>query len=198
MKQYLFLLLLCPHLGAFAQGYIEKIEAYQVEQFESFKDPENSPLLPEDLEDFERLEFFPIRELYCVKAQFTEKKGKPFEMPTSTDRKPIYQSVGLLQFELNGEKLELTVYKNIALSKNKEYENYLFVPFKDLTCGAESYGGGRYLDLQEPQNDEPWILDFNLSYNPYCAYNHTYSCPIPPAENHLKVRIEAGVKDYRR
>lgn len=197
MKQRLFLLLLCPCLGSFAQGYIERIEAYQVEQFKSFKDPDNSPLTPEDLEDFERLEFFPIRELYCVKAQFVKKKGEKFEMPTSTDRKPIYQSVGLLQFELNGEKLELTVYKNIALSKNKEYENYLFVPFKDLTCGVESYGGGRYLDLQEPQNDEPWVLDFNLSYNPYCAYNHTYSCPIPPVENHLKVRIEAGAKAYR-
>jgi uncharacterized protein (DUF1684 family) len=78
-----------------------------------------------------------------------------------------------------------------------KYKNYLFVPFKDMTNGKETYGGGRYLDLEttDIQNDSV-ILDFNKAYNPYCAYSNGYSCPIPPKENHLAVSIEAGEKTF--
>ena len=76
------------------------------------------------------------------------------------------------------------------------YENYLFIPFRDITSGDETYGGGRYLDFRIPETDSVTI-DFNLSYNPYCAYNHKYSCPIPPAENSLPVKILAGEKTYK-
>ena len=196
MKIFLSFVLLIFGIFANAQTYVEKINAYQKELNESFKDTVHSPLLKEEIASFDHLDFFPISENYQVKAKFIKKRGKKFEMMTSTDRKPIYRSVGTLHFVLNQETLVLTVYKNIKLSKNKAYKNYLFIPFKDLTNGTESYGGGRYLDIQKPEKGQRWVLDFNKCYNPYCAYNHNYSCPIPPRENHLKVKIEAGVKVY--
>ena len=85
--------------------------------------------------------------------------------------------------------------RNIDLSKKPGYANYLFVPITDLTNGEETYGGGRYIDLRGPLG-KVVELDFNKAYNPYCAYGGKYSCPIPPIENHLGLRIEAGVKAF--
>src|SRR5690606_21025371 len=118
-----------------------------------------------------------------------------FEMPTTTERKPKYKKYGELTFVLLADTLKLSIYQNIGLITKPGYENYLFLPFKDLTNGKESYGGGRYLDLRIPQ-DSTLVLNFNLAYNPYCAYNHHYSCPIPPYENHLNVEIPVGVKAF--
>jgi hypothetical protein len=76
--------------------------------------------------------------------------------------------------------------------------SYGFIPFTDLTTGEESYGGGRYIDLEGLQrNEEKLVLDFNIAYNPYCAFTDYYSCPIPPEENNLPVAIEAGEKIYK-
>jgi hypothetical protein len=74
--------------------------------------------------------------------------------------------------------------------------NALFIPFRDETCGKESYGGGRYIDCEIPASGDKVMIDFNKAYNPYCAYNHSYSCVIPPEENRLTVRIEAGEKAF--
>ena len=100
--------------------------------------------------------------------------------------------MGTLHFTLNGTDEQLTVFQNIDLSRLEDYRNYLFVPFTDLTNGEQTYGGGRYLDLEGPLGDTV-ELDFNRAYNPYCAYGGRYSCPIPPQENHLEVSVEAGV-----
>ncbi len=116
-------------------------------------------------------------------------------MPTSGERKPLYCKVGDLSFNVDEVEVKLPVYQNIELSKGAEYENYLFLPFTDLTNGEETYGGGRYLDLEGPLEGIV-ELDFNMAYNPYCAYNDRYSCPIPPKENHINVRVEAGVKAF--
>jgi uncharacterized protein len=89
----------------------------------------------------------------------------------------------------------LNIYRNIDLSKKKEYKNYLFLPFLDLTSGNESYGGGRYIDMRIPKGNIITI-DFNKAYNPYCAYNHKYSCPVVPDENNLNIEIKAGVKKF--
>jgi uncharacterized protein (DUF1684 family) len=83
--------------------------------------------------------------------------------------------------------------------KNPTYKNYLFVPFKDLSSGKETYGGGRYLDFETTAIKEDLvILDFNKAYNPYCAFSSGFSCPIPPKENHLNVRVEAGEKNFKK
>ena len=81
----------------------------------------------------------------------------------------------------------------MRLKKEKEYKDYLFLPFRDGTSRKESYGGGRFLDLKKPKGKTIHI-DFNLAYNPYCAYSHRYTCPIPPPENELTIEIKAGEK----
>jgi uncharacterized protein (DUF1684 family) len=129
-----------------------------------------------------------------VIAKFVRtKKEKPFEMKTSTDRKPLYVKYGEVLFMIDGKELKLNVYKNIELSKKPGYKDYLFLPFSDLTSGNESYVGGKYIDLRIPKGDTI-VIDFNTSYNPYCAYNHKYSCPKVPLENDLNIEIKAGVK----
>ena len=80
-----------------------------------------------------------------------------------------------------------------------EFENYLFLPFNDTSNGKTTYGGGRFIDLEIPEKGSKTIsIDFNKAYNPLCAYNHKYSCPIPPAENNLSIEIPVGVKDYNK
>ena len=115
-------------------------------------------------------------------------------MPTSSGKFKQYQEYGKATFELDGKSFTLTLYQSLDLMKMKKYKDYLFLPFRDLTNEKETYGGGKYMDLKIPAGNEI-ILDFNQSYQPYCAYNaFDYNCPIVPAENKLPVRIEAGVK----
>jgi len=133
---------------------------------------------------------------YRVKAKFVRTPGsEPFEMPTTTDRKPIYEKYGVAHFEIKGKSYQLTIYQSLSSRQNPLYRNQLFLPFKDLTNGHKSYGGGRFINLTIPKDDSI-IIDFNKSFNPYCAYNGKYSCPIVPKENHLQVVIPAGVKKY--
>ena len=150
-------------------------------------------LKQDEIDHFEGLSFFKVDTVYRISGKFTRSIGKKFEMPTTTDRKPIYRRYGYVDFQLDGNTHRLTIYQNMALKKQKEYKKYLFIPFRDLTSGKESYGGGRYIDTEIPAG-ETLILDFNRAYNPYCAYSHRYSCPIPPEENTLKVEIRAGEK----
>jgi uncharacterized protein (DUF1684 family) len=186
-------------MSSFAQTWQAKeIEIYQQEMNAEFADSTQSPLKKADLVRFKSLDFFPINEKFAVKATFKRtKKTKKFQMPTTTTRKPWYKKYGELHFEIDGKKMQLTVYQNLDLIKKPGYEDYLFIPFTDLTSGVESYGGGRYLDFRIPKSKEI-ILDFNKAYNPYCAYNEKYSCPIPPAENDLQIKIEAGVKTFKK
>lgn len=164
---------------------------------EEFADPEHSPLSEADQKSFTGLSYFPFDGSYVVRAQFERTpKEKPFLMPTTTERLPRYVKYGILRFELHGQALQLSVYKNLDLSKKAGYENYYFIPFNDSTNGFETYGGGRYMDIYGPFEDTV-ILDFNRAYNPYCAYNSGYSCPIPPVENRLEIRIEAGVLEWK-
>lgn len=173
----------------------DSLEAYWGRINAEYRDPKHSPLLPADRAHFTALERYAPDPRYRVTATFKAREGKAFKMKTSTDRLPTYQAVGRLSFVLDGKKLKLSVYRNPELSARPEYANYLFVPFTDLTNGESTYGGGRYLDLEGPLGATV-ELDFNKAYNPYCAYGGKYSCPIPPAENHLPVAVEAGVKAF--
>jgi uncharacterized protein (DUF1684 family) len=147
----------------------------------------------DEIDHFGGLDYFDFDANYQITATFTKNKGKVFEMLTSTDRKPKYRRFGYVDFEVDGVKCRLEVYQNMKLKKKKEYKNYLFIPFRDGTSSKETYGGGRYLDVRIPDGKSV-LLDFNLLYNPYCAYSHRYSCPIPPEANTLKVEILAGEK----
>ena len=179
-----------------AQFSLAAIEKFQNELNAEYADAKTSPLLPEDLKTFQTLDFYPANEKFYVVAKFIRTENEqPFEMKTSTDRKPVYVKYGEAHFSIDGQTFQLNIYRNIELSKKEQYKDYLFLPFSDLTCGNESYIGGKYIDMKIPQGDTI-VIDFNTSYNPYCAYSHKYSCPKVPLENDLKIAIRAGVKKF--
>ncbi len=190
----IFLILSCdPPIDS---EYIKTIEDYRTEANTEFADSASSPLTKEGLAHFERLDFFPIDKKYRLMASFVlNPDPEPFEMETTTSRRPVYVKYGEAHFSLDGKEYMLEVYQSDKLKKMEELNEHLFLPFKDLTNGIESYGGGRFLDLKIPVG-ETIIIDFNKAYNPYCAYNHNYSCPVPPRVNHLNIAIPAGVKAY--
>ncbi len=170
------------------------VASFRAEKEAVFKDAEKSPLTEKDRKNFDGLPYFPAKEKYRVSADFKRVKGSVIEISTTTDRIARYRPYGELHFEIDGERGSLTVYESVTMGLQKEpLEELLFLPFTDATNGLETYGGGRYVDIMK-QEDDQWVLDFNLAYNPYCAYNGKYSCPVPPRNNRLDMRIEAGVK----
>ena len=199
MKNLLFILLFVLALSC--NGGKEPIPGeteFQKEMNAEYKDASTSPLKDKDRRDFKGLEFFKVDSSYVVKAKFERTPEEaPFEMKTTTDRLPVYVKYGVVTFSLKGKKYQLNVYQNQDLKKKEGYVDYLFLPFLDDTNGEESYGGGRYIDLRIPEGDE-LTIDFNKAYNPYCAYNEKYSCPIVPRENYLETKVEAGVKVFKK
>ena len=196
VRLILVLFILFTSAASFAQDALFEmgVASFRAEKEAVFKDPEKSPLTAKDRKNFNGLPYYPAKEEYRVYAAFKRVKGSVIEMPTTTDRIARYRPYGELNFEINGKRGSLTVYESVAMGLQKEpEEELLFLPFTDATSGLETYGGGRYVDIKK-QDGEEWVLDFNLAYNPYCAYNGKYSCPIPPPDNRLEMRIEAGVK----
>ena len=165
-----------------------------------FRNKTETPLKDEDFAEFKGLNYFPENKKFVVKATFKRTSDeKYFQMPTSSGKSKKFVKYGVLSFKLNGKKLSLNVYQADAevLKKNPEYADLLFIPFKDLTNGTKTYSGGRYVDIKTPTDNEV-ILNFNLAYNPNCAYgSDRYNCPIPPKENALQIKIEAGEKIYK-
>jgi uncharacterized protein (DUF1684 family) len=177
-------------------NFKKDIERFQRKLNKEFEDPQESPLTKEELETFKSLDFFPADTNFRVIAKVERTKDpKPFKMKTTTDRLPLFTVYAYVTFKLKGKTFRLPVYQNQKLMRTTEFEDYLFLPFTDPTNGKTTYGGGRYLDLEIPEGDT-MVIDFNKAYNPYCAYNGKYSCPIPPKENHIDVEVTAGVKKF--
>ncbi|NAS11188.1 DUF1684 domain-containing protein [Flavobacteriaceae bacterium R33] len=175
---------------------VQEILDFQRNLDAEFKDPDSSPLADRHRKDFEGLDFFKPDTSYRVVASLKRTPDAvPFLMPTNTDRKSEEVVYGIALFYLKGEWHELEIYQTRELMQEEGYEDYLFLPFLDLTNGKETYAGGRYLDLRIPQGDS-LIIDFNRAYNPYCAYNPKYSCPIVPRVNALNIPVTAGVKAF--
>lgn len=174
------------------KSYEGKIQAYRDSVDRVFADKMQSVLLPEDRKNFQGLNYFPIDSNYRCPITFESDTGEWFKMPTTTDRLVWYRKYGVIHFVLFNDSFRLAVYQNMEQT-DSEYADYLFCPFTDPTNGSETYGGGRYLDLRT-SDLRGGFLDFNMAYNPYCAYNYKYSCPIPPKENKLNIAIQAGVK----
>ncbi len=193
---FFIFLLLCSVVNAQEKWSRTGVEDFQRTLNSEYIDPKESPLMKSDLATFKTLDFFPINEEFAVSARLVKSTNeKAFQMKTSTARLPIYKKYGELHFVLKGKAFVLNVYQNQDLIKTPGYEKNLFLPFSDLTCGKESYIGGRYIDMKIPESDTI-LIDFNTAYNPYCAYNHMYSCPLVPMENDLNIAIEAGVKKF--
>ena len=185
----LFLLLNCDN----RKRYNNDLTPFQREINDFFKDASVSPLKKRDLKNFRGLDFFTYDSTYLVTAKLTKTpKEKPFMMLTTTDMMVEYIKYGTVSFELLNNQYSLDIYKN--LEDPNERDN-LFLPFLDDTNGNESYGGGRYINLDIPQVDN-LIIDFNSAFNPYCVYDEKYSCPIVPRENYIPLEIKAGVKNF--
>lgn len=194
-----FLFFLIQGFAGYGQSSIElDVLQYRDSVDRVFSDPELTILSDEYLDNFDGLPYYPYDEVFRVQAWYESLEGQEvFQMKTTTDRIPEYLPAGRLHFTLGGQELELTVYRNVELTKKDEYKDYLFVPFTDLSNGETTYLGGRYLDFRAHELGDTCYIDFNTCYNPYCVYSKRYSCPIPPIENHLTVKIEAGIKAFR-
>jgi uncharacterized protein (DUF1684 family) len=187
--------------GADAQAapdYVASVKQFHAGWDATMRDPRQSPLKPTERARFHGISWFPIQSSYRVTTRFTQMPGKQtLTMRTSSGETVSYVRVGVLTFTLKGQPCRLNAYQTAQPATSEERDaDTLFIPFTDATSGHESYGGGRYIEV--PRGKANTItLDFNLAYNPYCAYTTGYSCPIPPQENHLSIAVKAGARAYR-
>ena len=171
-----------------------QIEAFRKQKDKFFLENQDSPLTQEDKDQGKGLSYYDFDEKYRVNAKLIpEQHPGIFRVQTTTGDHKEYTRIGRLEFELDGQQLCLTAF--MPPSDEPLHGNRIFVPFRDKTSGKESYGAGRYLDLNKRESGE-YVVDFNKAYNPYCAYSPYYSCPLPPGENNLTVEIRAGEKLY--
>src|SRR5687768_10172723 len=162
-----------------------ELESMRAEKDEFFGNDPQSPLTREQRKDFHGLHYFAENAALRLEVKAEEYPVKEeFAMQTSTGSVQMYSRFGKFSFEVDGQPVELTIYQS---------DNGFFLPFIDSLAGRETYPAGRYLE-PEPLPGGRFFVDFNLAYNPYCAYNEMWSCPITPSENRLKVAIRAGEK----
>ena len=177
-----------------ADDWAGQVEAQRQAKREHFRDSPRSPL-PASM----RGDAFPGLDYYGTDPEYRfvlpvheHDETETVTVETTADGEQTYRRWGEFRFSVDGESVTLQAYRPLG------GEDRLWVPFRDATSGEETYGAGRYLDL-EPERDRvdgEWVVDFNLAYNPTCAYNHAYECPLVPPENWLDVAIEAGEKAF--
>ena len=162
---------------------MSKLEQFRKEKDEFFRQSPQSPLLPEQQASFTGLSYFPENPELRLSVEVNRfPEGQEVKIQTNTGDVQTYRRFGRFKFEVEGQPAELTIFEN---------EYGYFLPFADSLAGQETYGAGRYLE-PERLADGRFDVDFNLAYNPYCAYNERWSCPITPAENRLKLPVRAG------
>ncbi len=177
--------------------YNDSIYYTREDKFIKFNDSTTSRFNKEEREKFTGFKYYEPNVDYRVHASFKIDTTTPqFGMKTSTSRTPNYRAYGLLDFMLNDTSYRLTAYQNMDYKDHPEHGKYLFIPFKDNTNTITTYGAGRYIDIEIPEKDTI-LIDFNLAYNPYCAYYNRWSCPLVPFENHLNTNIPVGEKKYK-
>ena len=189
----LLIVLLVLSLHSSGQGHKAQVAEWQKKYMDDFLSDASSPLKKDDLQ---YLRFYDADSTYRVTAkEELLSNEQSFIMPVFVGTGRQYVRYAILKFTLKGQPMQLTVYRNIALSAMPQYKDYLFLPFTDETNGTETYGGGRYIDLRDDDFKSNEIeIDFNKSYNPYCAFSGGYACPKPPEENHLQIAVNAGEK----
>ncbi len=154
-----------------------------------------SPLTWEQRANFQGLDYYEDNDdlVFTAVVERFPADEPLIEMSTNTGDQRPYRRWGRFHFEVDGKAAALTIYSD------PQGEDF-FLPFRDATSGQETYGAGRYMDNHrpglQPVGETKVEIDFNFAYNPYCAYNENYSCPLPPAENWLKVPILAGEKKF--
>lgn len=181
--------------GAFKKQIKKHRQAYK----EDFLKDERSPFHGKE-EALDDIKFFKPNLDYRCDCQFNiTPNAQPFLMATYSGATRNYVQYGRLYCMVKGQEISLAVYRNLALIRMPQYKNHLFIPFKDLTNGDKTYGGGRYIDIETTDIKENQVsIDFNKCYNPWCAFSDGYNCPIPPVDNHLTIEILAGEKNYKK
>lgn len=182
-------------LNAQSNSYLLEIENHRAKENADFRNAEKSPLNSQERLAFEGHDYFPIDPDYKVIADFVPTpSAKPFPLVTSKGTTRTYKKLGDLSFTIKGEPLSLEVYQQVMGFVISNEPVILFLPFIDKTTGVTTYDAGRYMHYEGIPEGNKWEVDFNKAYNPYCAYNESYSCPVVPQPNHLPVAIEAGIK----
>lgn len=190
---FIYTLLQSSHTGQDPAIYTAQIETDRRDKDSSFKAGKDSPLLPDDKANFKGLSYYPVKPELRIIARL-ERLPEPayIQIENTTEGSENYLRWGWAHFQFQGKEQKLLI-----LQPTTGDTDYLFIPFADETSARETYGAGRYLEVSEPEGNKI-VLDFNQAYNPYCAYNEKYSCPLPPRENLLTVAIEAGEKTYEK
>lgn len=168
--------------------------AWRAEKDRYMRQSPESPVPEARRASFPPLPYYPIDPAYQVPASLAMAPGEDvLELPTSTGLRRKMRKIGALQFTLKGQPLALTAFVDASTNDVRR----LFVPFGDLTNGAETFPGGRYLDLDRTATGI-YDLDFNRAYHPFCLFNEEYDCPYPPRENRLSIPIRAGERLEQR
>ena len=179
------------HAGHEHVDYPTAVEMFRADKDEYFRRAHDSPIPHDQRHDFPGLPYFPVDEALRFEGlelePYAGNEPVSFQIPISDGRLRDAERAGTLTFELGGAKQRLTGYRFL-----KDRSGSVFVPFLDVTSGTETYGAGRYLDLDPDPEDGTYVIDFNLAYHPSCVYDARFACPLTPAENRLPVRIEAG------
>ncbi len=176
------------------EAYVEKIEKERERQFKFIRFNIDSPLTEEQKQSFTKLTFFDIDPQYKVKARLIPIENKKVrEVPLTDGSKQRYIEHAFAEFELGGKTNKLLLLQAMDEADKRNF----FLAFADATSAGETYGGGRYLNVRQ-DGKTSITIDFNLAYNPYCAYNPDFACPIPPKENILDIPIPAGEKNYSK
>jgi uncharacterized protein len=171
---------------------MSELEEFRAAKDAFFRDDPRSPLTRGQQAGFEGLSYFEENPALVIHARLETEdvdRDERIVMQTTTGGEQVYRRAGVVRFEVEGESAGLTLFSSADMHE-------LFLPFRDATSGTESYGAGRYLEVEPPGPDGTVMVDLNLAYNPYCAYNPDWSCPIPPGENWLWVPIRAGERSF--
>jgi uncharacterized protein (DUF1684 family) len=168
--------------------YEEEIATWRADKDHFMRQSPESPVAQADRATFPQLTYFPINPEYRVPAALAVARSSDImDMQTSTGQRRRMQRIGALEFTLKGQPLKLTAFAEATDTGLQR----LFVPFHDLTNGTDTYPGGRYLDLERTATGV-YDLDFNRAYHPFCLFNATFDCPVPPRENRLAIPVRAG------
>ena len=174
------------------EDYQEKIETERERQFKYIRFNAESPLTEEQKRGLKSLKFYAIDPAYRVKARLLPIEIKKVrEVPLTDGSTERYLEHSWAEFELGGKTNKVLLLQSLSESDMRNF----FLAFADETSGKETYGGGRYLNVRQDGKNSITI-DFNLAFNPYCAYNPDFACPLPPRENILEIAISAGEKNY--
>jgi len=176
-------------------GYLQSIAAHRLSIDAEFSDPVTSPIPESEIPAFSGLNYFPVDPGLRLAARFEPSENTAlFRMPAFNGEFIDFSKYGYLTYQTPEDtEVRVSLYQREDIGELGK--TFALIPFRDHTNGETTYPGGRYVELTLPLADPP-LIDFNRASNPYCAYDTTYSCPIPPKENWLDFAVQAGEKAY--